>query len=83
MPSENEPERSVLTSRFRQMFPILSSTEIDRIRQFGEVRRFRPGEMLSRVGKPSPGMVVILSGQAAVVGRDALGRPFPSPSLLG
>ena len=74
MPGENDPE---LASRFRQMFPILSPAEIDRIRRFGEVRRFRPGEMLCRAGTPSSGMIVILSGRAAVVGRDALGRPFP------
>jgi len=81
MPSENDSERSALASRFRQMFPILSPTEIDRIRQFGELRRFRPGEMLSRVGKPSLGMVLILSGRTAVIGRDALGRAPPLAEL--
>jgi thioredoxin reductase (NADPH) len=77
VPGESEQQRSALTSRFQQMFPILSQAEIDRARQFGEVRRFRPGDMLCRAGRPSPGMIVILSGRADVVGRDALGRPFP------
>jgi thioredoxin reductase (NADPH) len=59
------------------MFPVLSSTEIDRVRHFGDVRRFRPGELLCRAGKPSPGMYVILSGRVAILGRDPLGRSVP------
>ncbi|HZJ55121.1 MAG TPA: FAD-dependent oxidoreductase [Myxococcaceae bacterium] len=59
------------------MFPVLSSDEIDRVRRFGEVRRFSPGELLCRVGKPSPGMYLILSGRLAVVSRDPLGRALP------
>src|ERR1700730_3082633 len=80
MPSENDSERSALASRFQQMFPILSPAEIDRIRQFGELRRFRPGEMLARVRKPNLGMVLILSGRT-VIGRDALGRAPPLAEL--
>jgi thioredoxin reductase (NADPH) len=59
------------------MFPVLTSGEIDRVRHYGEIRRFQPGELLARVGKPSPGMYVILSGRMAVVSRDPLGRTFP------
>jgi hypothetical protein len=33
MPSESEPERSTLTSRFQQMFPILSPAEIKHSRK--------------------------------------------------
>jgi thioredoxin reductase (NADPH) len=67
-------DKGVLSSRFDQMFPVLSAPEIDRIRRFGSVQRFAPGDLLSRVGKPAPGMYVILSGRVAVDGRDALGR---------
>jgi thioredoxin reductase (NADPH) len=75
MASDNESERSTsLTSRFQQMFPVLSPAEIERVRHFGELRRFRPGEMLGRAGRPSPGMFVILSGRVAVNPRDPLGR---------
>src|SRR2546427_11787460 len=59
------------------MFPVLSPAEIDRVRHFGEVRRFRPGEMLYQVGKPGPGMCGILSGRVAVAPRDGLGRTLP------
>ena len=67
---------SALASRFQQMFPELSRAEIERVRPFGEVRRFLPGEALLQAGKPSPGMYVILSGRVAVVGRDPLGQPM-------
>ena len=91
MPSEKEHEvpgnappgpgpassTAVLASRFQQMFPVLSPAEIDRVRHFGEVRRFRPGEVLFQAGKPGPGMYVILSGRVAVAGRDAVGQAIP------
>lgn len=77
-PPEQQPAPSgALARRFDQMFPVLSSAEIDRVRRFGEVRRFLPGELLARVGKPSPGMYVILSGRMSVVSRDPLGRALP------
>jgi thioredoxin reductase (NADPH) len=66
---------SALASRFQQMFPELSPAEIERVRPFGEVRRFLPGDVLFQAGKPGPGMYVILSGRVAVTGRDALGQP--------
>ena len=91
MPSEKEHEvpgnappgpgpassTAVLASRFQQMFPVLSPAEIDRVRHFGEVRRFRPGEVLYQAGKPGAGMYVILSGRVAVAGRDAVGQAIP------
>src|SRR5256885_6951414 len=71
------PPTAALASRFQQMFPVLSAAEIDRVRRFGDLRRFRPGEVLSQAGKPGPGMYVILSGRVAVTGRDPLGQALP------
>jgi hypothetical protein len=68
---------AALGSRFNQMFPVLSETEIDRVRRFGEVRRFAAGELLFKAGEAVPGMYVILSGRVAVVPRDALGQTVP------
>ena len=74
----NPPAPSgALARRFDQMFPVLTSGEITKVRSYGDVRRFQPGELLARVGKPSPGMYVILSGRLAVVSRDPLGRAIP------
>ena len=76
-PQNRPAPTGALARRFDQMFPVLTAAEIDRVRRFGDVRRFSPGELLCRVGKPSPGMYVILSGKLAVVSRDPLGRSLP------
>ncbi len=68
---------TALTSRFQQMFPVLSRAEIDRVRRFGEVRRFAAGEFLFQAGEAVPGMHVILSGRIAIVPRDGLGQVVP------
>jgi thioredoxin reductase (NADPH) len=85
MPNEQEPvpgeNLQALASRSQQMFPILSAAEIDRVRRFGEVRRFRDGEILNQVGRTGPGMYVILSGRVTVAGTDGLGRPFPKAAM--
>jgi thioredoxin reductase (NADPH) len=90
MPTQNEPDgqpASTLESRFLQMFPVLSAGEIDRIRPFGQVRRFRAGEFLAEATKPrEAGMFVILSGRVKVSPRDPLGRPLsvaPFAQLIG
>jgi len=68
---------AALASRFNQMFPVLSATEIDRVRRFGEVKRFPDGELLFRAGEATPGMYVVLSGRVAIVPRDGLGQAVP------
>ncbi|HKE84185.1 MAG TPA: FAD-dependent oxidoreductase [Vicinamibacterales bacterium] len=68
---------AALASRFHQMFPVLSQTEIDRVRRFGEVRRFPAGELLFQAGEAIPGMYVVLSGRIVIEPRDGLGQPVP------
>src|SRR5262245_51194323 len=78
MNGENERgEHPTLASRFQQMFPVLSAAEIDRVRRFGEVRRFPAGQLLFQIGEAVPGMYVILSGRVAIEPRDGLGKPVP------
>ena len=76
-PGELPTSNATLASRFSQMFPVLSPAEIDRIRRFGDIRRFPSGEFLFRTGEPVPGMHVILSGRVAIVPRDGLGQAVP------
>src|SRR5258705_388228 len=76
-PAGPAASNAALGSRFHQMFPVLSETEIDHVRRFGEVRRFAAGEHLFRAGEAVPGMYVILSGRIAIVPRDALGQAMP------
>jgi len=68
---------SALASRFNQMFPVLSPAEIDRVRRFGEVRRFPAGGLLFQAGEAVAGTYVILSGRVGIVPRDVLGKPVP------
>lgn len=66
-----------LETRRAQMFPTLSSEEVEAARRFGEVRRYRDGECLYESGKTSPGVFVVLSGAICVTGRDGHGHDLP------
>lgn len=68
---------SVAVARFEQTFPTLTSQDIDRIRRFGSLRRFADGELMVETGKPSPGMIVILSGHVFASYHDGLGHVVP------
>src|SRR3989442_1602635 len=68
---------STLETRREQMFPKLSPEEIDRLRRFGTVRRYRAGEALYRTGEIGPGMFVIISGYVSLTRREGLGRVLP------
>jgi thioredoxin reductase (NADPH) len=76
-PAGPAASNAALASRFHQMFPVLSETEIDHVRRFGEIRRFAAGQLLFHAGEAVPGMYVILSGRIAIVPRDALGQAMP------
>jgi thioredoxin reductase (NADPH) len=65
---------SSLSSRLHQMFPELTWEEIDRLRKFGEVQHYQPGELLFETGHIGPGMFVLLSGRVKIFQRDGLGR---------
>src|SRR5262245_23027711 len=54
--------QTIIETRRHQMFPTLSPEEIDRVRRFGEPRKFAAGEALASVGQLAPGMMIILSG---------------------
>src|SRR6185436_8171296 len=71
------PERPFVETRYAQMFPTLTPAEIERLRRFGEVRRHAAGEQLVKTGEPSPGMLVVLSGELAVSQHNVLGRSEP------
>ena len=68
---------SMIDTRREQMFPKLSPGEIDRLRRFGEVRRYAGGEPLFVTGEVCPGMFVLLAGSTAVTRHDPLGHLAP------
>src|SRR5207245_10430454 len=76
-PSLAASARPVLETRYDQMFPPLEPAEIDQLRRFGETRTYGAGERLVTTGEPSPGMLVVLSGEVAVTQHNVLGRDQP------
>jgi thioredoxin reductase (NADPH) len=63
-----------MESRRHQIFPVLGADEIDRLRRFGTVTQWQPGELLFEAGKPGPGMFVVLAGRVIVSWHDSLGH---------
>ena len=68
---------SELNSRYDQMFPVLSSRDIDRIAPFGTLTHFAANQLIVETGKVSPGMLLLLKGQVAMTQRDGLGHVNP------
>jgi len=68
---------SVAETRRPQMFPVLTPAELRRIERFGQRRRYRDGEFLTKAGTPSPGMCIVLSGKIVVLRHDGLGHIAP------
>src|SRR5690242_6515063 len=64
--------QSIIDTRRHQMFPKLEVFEIERVRRFGAVCAYAPGEALVEVGVVGRGLTVILSGKVDVTqGRES------------
>ena len=66
------PKRPLIEARRGQMFPTLEPAEIDRLRRFGELRSYRAGEALAKVGEVGHGLILVLAGKVVVTRRDEL-----------
>jgi thioredoxin reductase (NADPH) len=64
----------VIDPRDEQMFPKFGTSDIGRLRRFGEIRRYAAGAPLFVTGDIAPGMFVLTSGSVTVSRHDALGR---------
>src|SRR2546430_385808 len=69
-----QPNAPLIEARREQMFPTLEPAEIDRLRRFGELRSYRAGEALVKVGEVGHGLTVVLAGAVAVTRSDELDR---------
>src|SRR5262245_14839710 len=67
---------SVTDTRAYQMFTRLAPGEIERLRRFGEPRRYRAGEYLAKTGEITPGMFILLSGEVVIRQRDDGAAPI-------
>jgi len=68
---------STIDERREQMFPKLAPGEIDRLRRFGQIRRYAAGAALFLTGDVAPGMYVLIDGRVRVTRRDPLGHKAP------
>jgi thioredoxin reductase (NADPH) len=68
------PSKSIIDTRRDQMFPNLETSEIERVRRFGEVQSIGAGEALASVGNVGHGLSIILSGEVEVTRHDRSGR---------
>ena len=66
--------QSIIDTRRDQMFPILESADIERVRRFGAVRSYRAGETLVEVGKVGPGLTILLTGRVDITQHDESGH---------
>src|SRR5262249_5411257 len=71
------PTPSIFDPRRDQMYPTLAPSEIERVRRFGKMRTFAPGEPLAEVGVGGVGLAVILSGAVDVSRHDSSGERTP------
>jgi len=68
------PKPSIIDTRRHQMFPTLVLAEIERLRRFGVLRSYGPGEALVKVGEVGAGLTIILAGEVQVTQHDQSGR---------
>jgi thioredoxin reductase (NADPH) len=68
---------SIVDTRREQMFPILAHAEIARLRRFGEVRCYSPGEALARAGEPGHGLAIVLAGTVQITRNDGSASGVP------
>jgi thioredoxin reductase (NADPH) len=64
------PLSLTLETRRDQIFPTLTSGEIERLQRFGAMRSYATGALLLKAGSASPGLQVMLSGTARVQPSD-------------
>lgn len=67
---------SIMDTRRDQMFPVLEPAEIERLRRFGEMRSYGPGEALAQVGDAGHGLTIILAGKVDITQHQGSG-PVP------
>lgn len=73
-PLESEAPFSTLEHRQHQMFPRLSSAEIESAARFGRPKTFKAGDAIFQTGRVSDGLFILLRGCVRIYSRDPQGR---------
>ena len=69
-------QSSAPDSRHEQMFPRLEPAAIERLRHFGEIHRFAPGEVVVRAGASTEGLMLVLAGHVRITGHNGSDVPI-------
>jgi thioredoxin reductase (NADPH) len=73
--TQNRSSKHALQGASRDpLYPRFDEAEIERMRRFGTLERWRAGDVMFRTGQPGLGMRVLLDGQVRLSRRDGLGR---------
>ena len=73
---------SIIDTRRHQMFPVLETFEIERVRRFGKIRPYDDAAALAKVGEVGPGLTIVLAGHVEIVRRDELGKQHTDRDVL-
>src|SRR5437899_4074670 len=71
------PTKSIIESRRDQIFPVLETADIERMRRFGALRSFGAGEVLAKAGQVADGLMIILAGKVEMSRHDKLAEHEP------
>src|SRR5580698_3478175 len=69
-------QSTITETRRAQMFPVLDSASVTRLERFGERLHNRSGEFVVRAGKPTEGLMLVLSGHLRVTPHDKPDAPI-------
>ena len=69
------PPDALIDSRHDQMFPVLETSEINRIARLGESRTYAAGAHIFTTGEVGLGAFVLLSGRVDITQRNGDGEP--------
>jgi thioredoxin reductase (NADPH) len=64
---------NILETRSQQLFPVFTESDLLRLRRFGIIQQYLAGATVVTVGELADGLLFILSGRLAVMGRGASG----------
>ncbi len=56
----------IIEARREQMFPVLDAGDIARLKRFGDLRGYQPGEALMKTGEVASGLYFVLNGKVQV-----------------
>ena len=56
----------IIEARREQMFPVLDASDIARLKRFGELRDYQPGDALMKTGEVASGLYFVLNGKVQV-----------------